>query len=225
VYELSAALRHNNHHPFPAVGMFLAVALPGAAYVDPSLMLLLPIIAVAVAGSLVIAMLRPSLDGALVDWALSLAGMLYVTLLLSYFVALRVHQGLSWMLIALICTWACDSFAYLVGKAIGRHPFAPRISPKKTWEGTIGGVVGATICGLLAVPLLNMPALAGLLLGCAIAVVAVAGDLAESFIKRQAAIKDSGSLIPGHGGALDRVDSLLFTVTLVYYVSIWWGRL
>ena len=225
VYEMTAALRHDNHHPFPAIGYFMAIALPCAAYLDSSLSALLPIIALAVAASLVMAMLRPRLEGALVDWALSLAGMLYVTLLLSYFVALRVHQGLPWILVALICTWACDSFAYLVGKAIGRHPFAPRISPKKTWEGTIGGIVAATVCGLIAVPLLNLPAFAGLLLGGAIAVVAVLGDLAESFIKRQVAIKDSGALIPGHGGALDRVDSLLFAVTLVYYVSIWWSRL
>lgn len=225
VYELSAALRHNNHHPLTVVGGFLAVALPCAAYIDQSLTLLLAVIALAIAASLVMAMLRPDREGALVDWALSIAGMLYVTLLLSYFVALRVHQGLPWILIGLLCTWACDSAAYLVGRAIGKHAFSPRISPKKTWEGTVGGVAAATLAGLLAMPLLNMPAAAGLLLGCAIAIAAVAGDLVESFIKRQLAIKDSGTLIPGHGGVLDRVDSLLFAVTLVYYVAIWWSRL
>ncbi len=224
VYELSSALRQAGHHPVPAGG-FLAVALPCIAYVDPSLTLLLPAIALTIAASLVVAMMRLTLDGAIVDWALSLAGMLYVTLPLAYFVALRVHQGLSWMLVALICTWTCDSAALLVGRTIGRHAFAPRISPKKTWEGTIGGVLVATVAGTVVAPLLNMPALAGLVLGCAIAVAAVVGDLAESFIKRQLAIKDSGSLIPGHGGVLDRVDSLLFTVPLVYYVSLWWSRL
>jgi phosphatidate cytidylyltransferase len=225
VFELVAALRSNNCRPLTAVGVFLAVGLPCAAYADATLSLMLPVIVGVLLASLVWSLLRPNLEGALADWALSLAGMLYVALLLSYFVALRqVDRGLQWILLAFLCTWACDSAAYLVGRAIGKHPFSPRISPKKTWEGTIGGVLAATLTGLLAMPLLDAPLALGLILGFAVALAAVAGDLAESFIKRQLSIKDSGTLIPGHGGVLDRVDSLLFALPLVYYVAIWWGR-
>jgi phosphatidate cytidylyltransferase len=179
----------------------------------------------ALTASLVLSFVQPDLEGALVGWALSLAGMLYVALPLSYFVALRqLDNGLRWIAIAFLCTWACDSAAYLVGRSIGRHAFSPRISPKKTWEGAVGGVVAATLTGLLAVPLLDAPTALAAILGCAIAIVAIAGDLVESFIKRQLGIKDSGTLIPGHGGVLDRVDSLLFAVPLVYYAAICWGR-
>ncbi len=224
VSELVTALRRDSQ-PLTIVGGFLAIALPCAAYLDASLAALLPVIVLAIMASLVLAMLRPIHDSALASWALSLAAMLYITLLLSFFVALRQRdQGLSWILLAFFCTWACDSAAYLVGGAIGKHAFAPLISPKKTWEGTVGGVVAGTLTGLLATPLLGLPPALGLLLGCAIAIVAVLGDLAESFIKRQLGIKDFGTLIPGHGGVLDRVDSLLFAAPLVYYVALCWGR-
>lgn len=224
-HELTTALRGKGFAPLPALPLALAVALPAAAYLDGSLAALAPIIVLAIAGSLVVAMARRTLDGALADWALSLAGGLYVAMPLAFFVALRqAEQGLLWMLVALACTWACDSFAYIVGRAVGRRLFAPRLSPKKTWEGTLGGVAAAAVAGLLAVPLVGMPWPAALGLGVAVAVVAIAGDLAESFIKRQLGIKDSGSLIPGHGGALDRLDSLLFAVPLVYYVALLWSR-
>lgn len=221
VHEFAAAMRQNGRRPLAAMGWGLAVALPCAAYADPTLTLMLPVLVLAVAGSLVFTLARPHLEGALDDWALSLSGMLYVTLLLAYFVALRqVDRGLQWILLALLCTWACDSAAYLVGRAIGKHLFAPRISPKKTWEGVVGGIAAAMAAGLLAVPLVGAHPVAALLLGGGVAAVAVVGDLAESFIKRQFGIKDFGTLIPGHGGVLDRVDSLLFAVPFVYYVYL-----
>ncbi len=224
VHELQAALRGRGHAPLAFPTYFLALALPAAAYADPSLALLVPATAVVIAASLVLSMTRRELDGALTDWGLSFATALYVALPLAYFVALRqLDRGVVWMLVALACTWACDSAAYVVGRAIGRRPFSPRLSPKKTWEGTLGGLGAATAAGLLTTPLLALPWAAALALGCAVGCAAIAGDLAESFIKRQLGVKDSGTLIPGHGGALDRLDSLLFAVPVVFYVAVLWG--
>ncbi len=222
IQELFAAFRQNGYRPLLLVQALLAVGLPAIAFFGHgSLAWVAPLVALTIAVSLVAAMARPELKGSLADWAVSLAGALYVALLLSYFVALRqADQGLRWILMAFLCTWACDSAAYLVGRTVGRRKFSPRISPNKTWEGTIGGVVGATLVGLLAVPLLGLPIWWALLMGAAVSVAAISGDLAESFIKRQLGIKDSGTLIPGHGGVLDRVDSLLFAVPLVYYVMV-----
>lgn len=227
IQELFAAFRQNGYRPLLLVQVLLAVGLPAIAYFGHfALGWMVPLVALAIPVSLVAAMARSDLKGSLADWAVSLAGALYIALLLSYFVALRqAEQGLLWMLMAFLCTWACDSAAYLVGRAVGKRKFSPRISPNKTWEGTIGGVIGATLTGLLAVPLLGLPVLWALLMGAAVSVAAISGDLAESFIKRQLGIKDSGTLIPGHGGVLDRVDSLLFAVPLVYYVMMVFGIL
>ncbi len=222
--ELYKALRQAGRRPLDVVGVFLAVALPGAAFADPTLALVPAVATIGIILSFVIVLVRSSVQGALEDWALSLAGSLYSAVLLAYFVALRQRsQGLEWMLLALLCTWACDSMAYLAGKALGRRPFAPRISPHKTWEGTVGGMMAAIAVGLLGAPLLGLPVWLCLLVGAAAGVAAIAGDLAESFLKRQLGIKDFSALIPGHGGVLDRIDSLLFVVPLVYYVALWWG--
>jgi len=157
-----------------------------------------------------------------VDWALSLAGALYVGWLASYFVLLReLPGGLGWVLLALFATWLCDSFAYTFGRTWGKRPFFPRISPKKTWEGTLGGWVGGTGTSLVIGRALGLSILEALTLGLAISLAATFGDLAESMIKRQVGVKDSGSLIPGHGGILDRMDSLLFVVVVVYYFVVW----
>ena len=123
--------------------------------------------------------------------------------------------------IMFIGTWASDSFAYFAGCAFGSHKLAPAISPNKTIEGFFGGLIGtiAVIVGigwLLAMPL---PQMAGL--GAAIAVLGTLGDLVESMMKRQTGIKDSGAIIPGHGGVWDRFDSVLFTAPLVYYYTVY----
>lgn len=157
-------------------------------------------------------------------WAAIVGAMAYVGILGSYLVLLRnLDDGESWVLLAVVSTWGADTCAYAVGKLIGRHKMAPSISPGKTWEGTIGGLIG----GLAVVVALNwpldLPVSTGqaVVLGLILPVVAVLADLGESKLKRGAGVKDTSALVPGHGGFLDRLDSLLFTVPLVYYFAVW----
>ncbi|CAA9284282.1 MAG: Phosphatidate cytidylyltransferase [uncultured Chloroflexi bacterium] len=185
---------------------------------------------------------RTDMRGRLVGWALTLAGTLYVAWLISHFQTLRLvgdaalDTGRGWVFYTLAATWCFDSGAYLFGSRFGRHKFMPHISPKKTWEGNIGGFVLCLLATVVArtplpdgtplladplgwsalpIPLWHVP-----LLALAMSAAAAAGDLAESMIKREAGAKDASELIPGHGGMLDRVDSLLFTVVLVYYYAV-----
>lgn len=159
---------------------------------------------------------------AFVRWALTMALALYLGYLPGLFLRLRaLDSGLNWLIIALLGTWICDSAAYFVGRAWGRHKLSPNISPKKTWEGAIAGFVTgiATVVGLGAW-LLDLPLGWGLLAGVLLVSGATVGDLAESVIKRQVGVKDSGQLIPGHGGALDRIDSLLYVIPLIYMFTL-----
>jgi phosphatidate cytidylyltransferase len=130
-------------------------------------------------------------------------------------------QGIYWIGLAFLTTWLCDSAAYFVGNWKGKHPFFERISPRKTREGAIAGLVTGTITGALVGLLLRIPVHVGVPLGLVISLAATFGDLAESLIKRQVGVKDSSDLIPGHGGALDRIDSLMFAVVIVYYFALW----
>jgi len=157
-------------------------------------------------------------------WAVSMAGALYLGLSLGYFFALlnwRTHDGhfgSRLLTVILLAVAACDIGAYFAGTAFGRHRFFPAISPKKTVEGAVAGAVAATALGGVLAPLMlgvSVPKALGL--GLLIAVVAQAGDLAESALKREAQVKDSSGLIPGHGGLLDRLDSLVFVAPASYF--------
>ena len=160
----------------------------------------------------------------LVDWGYTAAGAIYTGWTLSLFLRLRAgDDGLEWVLLAVLATFATDTGAFLVGRAIGRTRMAPRISPGKTWEGAVGGwlagvaaVVGLAV--LLDLPITQAEAVA---LGVMVGVVAQVGDLVESMLKRAAGVKDSGTLIPGHGGVLDRLDSVVFAIVVVYHFSVW----
>lgn len=157
-------------------------------------------------------------------------GTLYVAWLASHLVALRelpLHTGAPYELgfhavaFAFVTTWMADTGAYLVGSLMGRHKLAPRISPGKSVEGALGGVafaVGAGAWFAHAVMQGELAPAAGAALGGLAALVGLAGDLAESLMKRDAHVKDTSDAIPGHGGALDRFDSVLFSVPLLYYV-------
>lgn len=130
----------------------------------------------------------------------------------------NIDLGCALIWILFTCTWASDTFAYFVGSAIGSHKLAPSISPNKTVEGFLGSIFGTTLTGvvvghfLFGFPLIHMAAA-----GCLLAIVATLGDLVESSIKRFTGIKDSGFIIPGHGGVLDRFDSIFFTAPVFYY--------
>ena len=150
--------------------------------------------------------------------ALILAVGLYALLALTGYAQTHAAVERPWVLVALVPTWVGDTTAYLVGSLIGRRRLAPRISPGKTWEGTIAGFVGAALSTVAvfalafgAPPPAAIVALVAVLIGPA----GLVGDLAESALKRAAAVKDSGTLFPGHGGVLDRIDSLMGAAPLV----------
>jgi phosphatidate cytidylyltransferase len=152
----------------------------------------------------------------------------YAGLLPSSVVALRVHEsaGWQWVVLLFIVSWANDTLAYFAGRFLGKRPLAPRISPKKTWEGFWGGAVGS-IAGAVVVKLLFLPAVsipAVVVVGAGAAVLGPLGDLSESMLKRAAGVKDSGRVIPGHGGLLDRIDAVLFVAPWVVACAMWLGR-
>ncbi len=158
------------------------------------------------------------------DWTWVLAGLVYVGFLGSHLVLLRdLHDGRGWAIVTVFGTFATDTFAYFVGRSMGRIHIAPVMSPGKTLEGFGAALIG----GLLSVAVLvwitdvNINAGQALLLGLLLPLAAMTGDLAESFVKRGAGVKDTSGLVPGHGGILDRLDSILFTAPLVYYFVIW----
>lgn len=181
---------------------------------------------------LVVLVSRPSQRGAAEAWSLTLGGSLYAGWLLSLFVLLRnLPQGLSWVLLAVLSTFACDSAAYLVGRAWGNHKMVPHLSPGKTWEGAAGGFLAAVAAASLLTLVFNtyIPSMGialtlaqAFVLGGMIGILAQLGDLAESLLKRSVQAKDAGDLIPGHGGILDRLDSLLFAGTAAYFYARWW---
>jgi phosphatidate cytidylyltransferase len=148
---------------------------------------------------------------------------LYVAFLASLCVVLLSQNGGEWWVLAfIIVAVASDTGAYASGLAFGRHPMAPRISPKKTWEGFAGATLAAVVAGaVLGIFMLHIPWWAGVLFGAVILATATAGDLAESMIKRDLGIKDMSSWLPGHGGVLDRLDSILLSIVAalaMYYL-------
>ena len=160
----------------------------------------------------------------LTRWALALGGSLYLGLLLSFYASIFfLHQpdpnrfGLRTVIAVFGAIWIGDTTAMLVGMRFGRHRFFPRISPKKTVEGAVAELLASTVFFAIAGPFIGIGFPHNVILGLLIGVVAEMGDLVESQFKRSAGVKDASQLIPGHGGALDRIDSLLPVGVVVYY--------
>ena len=157
-------------------------------------------------------------------WAMGLAGALYVGMPFNYYLLLYTSHpnGLVWTLFTIFAVVVSDAAALLVGSRIGRHPFFAAISPRKTVEGAIAGLVGAVMVMLIGVSaVLGINPLHAIAIGLLVGTTALVGDLVESQMKRLAEVKDSSHLIPGHGGVLDRIDSILFPPILVYfYVTV-----
>ncbi len=191
-----------------------------------NLNLLMPLLLTsAVVLSLIWLLLRRQRGEVFTGWVWTITGIIYIGWLLGHLVALRgLDDGRNWVLFALLVTFASDTTAFFIGRTWGKHYLAPKISPNKTWEGAIAGVFGAIIASqlfILPTPL-NLPLNYGqaILLGLAVSVFGQLGDLIESLLKRNMGVKDSGRLIPGHGGFLDRLDSIVFAGIVVYYYAI-----
>ena len=156
-----------------------------------------------------------------------LPGLFYVAVMLSYIYQIRIEVGGVFKVwLVFICAWGCDTCAYCVGMLIGKHKLAPILSPKKSIEGGIGGILGAALIGVLYGLAINYwgNAAADILeyaiIGAVGGAISQIGDLAASAIKRYHNIKDYGKLIPGHGGILDRFDSVIFTAPIIFYLSL-----
>ena len=131
--------------------------------------------------------------------------------------------GLRWLLYVLFLVWTADTGAYFAGRAFGTHKLAPQVSPGKTWEGALGGLVLVAALGALAAPQLGKPAFSFAVVSVVIGAFSIVGDLSESMFKRYAGLKDSGHLIPGHGGLMDRIDSITAAAPLLLLASAWPG--
>jgi phosphatidate cytidylyltransferase len=173
-------------------------------------------------GALTLFTRRPIVE-ALPAAGISSSGLILIALPLTS--AIRLHgaeaDGPKLLMFVLVITWVGDTAAYFVGRAIGKHPLAPVLSPKKSWEGTVASIVGALLVAIVFARWLTVPL--PHLLGMAVVgnVAGQAGDLLESAYKRSAGVKDSGSLLPGHGGVLDRIDALILAIPVVWYYWIW----
>lgn len=234
--EVFRLLRVAGYGSLPILGVVLAAALVLDA-TFPDLLegsgMLLAAIGIILAA--VVSFTRPDPREGVVTWMTTVFGAFYVALLAfvvrlghaapavpngAPFAALDAERG--WILLLVFGVWAYDTGAYLIGKRFGRARFLTHLSPSKTYAGLVGGVVATTVVVALMCWGLGQSPMHGLVLGPLIALAAQAGDLAESAIKRAAGAKDSGTLIPGHGGMLDRIDSFLFAapVATLYVVAV-----
>lgn len=199
---------------FP-LGVFFAFSGTVLKQVDVNLVLSLALV-----GGLAAFLVVPGRRQGLGRWAMGMAGALYIGMPFNYYLLLYSSQphGLVWALFIIFAVVANDAAALLVGSRIGRRPFFPTISPRKTVEGAVAGVFGSVIVMVVGVSMIiGLQPLHAVVLGILVGVSAQVGDLVESQMKRIAEVKDSSNLIPGHGGVLDRLDSILFPPILVYF--------
>ena len=207
---------------FP-LGAFFAFSGTVLKEIDVTLVLALALVG-GLAGFLVVPGRRQGLG----RWAMGLAGALYIGMPFNFYLLLYTSKphGLVWTLFTILAVIANDAAALLVGSRIGRHPFFATISPHKTVEGAVAGVVASVVTMLIgASVIIGLPPLHAIAIGVLVGVSALVGDLVESQMKRIAEVKDSSNLIPGHGGVLDRLDSILFPPILVYFYVSMFGLL
>jgi len=186
------------------------------------------VLSLALVGGLAAFLVVPGRRQGLGRWAMGLAGALYIGMPFNYYLLLYTSQphGLIWTAFTIFAVIASDAAALLVGSRLGKHPFFATVSPHKTLEGAIAGVVAAVIVMLAGVTVvLGISPIHAIVLGFLVGTTAELGDLVESQMKRIAEVKDSSHLIPGHGGVLDRLDSILFPPILVYFYVSMFGLL
>ncbi len=223
IYELHSMMLHEGYHPLMLISLALSILFLVAAMLPQQRLLLLELgLSIALLITFPLLFFRKKLEGAMVDWSLTLAIAIYLGWPLSLLPLLRgfqvgVSNGFWWILTVLLGVWGFDTGAFFAGHFFGRHKLAPNISPGKTWEGVVGGLIISIAAALLFTTWpLGVPWYLSIVLGILIGVAATLGDLAESLIKRQTHVKESGQFMPGHGGILDRIDSLLFAIIVVF---------
>lgn len=219
-YEFYRMARIEGRSPHFLMGILAAVAYPLVALTGVAYVNLVTLVLIVSVCFWYIINVRTRLS----DVAVTVFGSLYAGLLISALVYIRhIGDGFDAALFTLCLfasVWINDSFAYVFGSLLGKHKLVPKISPKKSWEGFIAGVIGSTLIWIIPafIPSLNFPLPLAILTGVICGTVGVIGDLVESRIKRGAGVKDSGNLIPGHGGMLDRIDSLILVSITAYFI-------
>lgn len=226
-YEFYRMANFDRREPLIYLGLLWTLTLVlSPHYRSPDV---LPIVITATMLISLICLLRsPSKEGAFRNWAWTIVGALYVGWMLSYWLNLRgLEDGRNWVYLAMLTTFANDTGAFFIGRARGKHKLALAISEAKTWEGAIGGLICAILGAMVIAMVLNLISPFTfrywqiILLGFLVGLFAQLGDLVESLLKRNMGVKESGNLLPGHGGILDRFDSLIFVGAVVYYYVIW----
>jgi phosphatidate cytidylyltransferase len=233
----------NDRSPvWASAAVVVAVLLVAGATAGPAV--LLAALGIAMSGLLTLDLVTGRAEPTSADpglwrlrWPTGLAASTYAALPIALLVLIRgwagpdrvlasgaaLQYGAAWVIFTFTVVWAVDSAAFVVGRSLGRHVLWPRVSPRKTWEGTIAGLVAGPLAALAWSSALNL-GLPAPLLGLALAISAVVGDLAESQVKRAAGVKDASALLPGHGGLLDRLDSVGFAAVVVFFIGVLSGH-
>lgn len=220
-WEFFRLMRADGKLPNQITGIAFALALPLVALSNPVYLIGCVFLLLMFLGIWYVVNQRARIT----DLAVTVFGVLYTSLMLCAIVMIRDAALPGWgaailTIGVMLSVWANDSFAYLVGSRFGRHPLVPKISPKKSWEGLVGGILGSVLIWLVLalIPQTHVTWQVALVAGVACGITGVVGDLVESRIKRGAGVKDSGNIMPGHGGLLDRSDSMLFVAITAYFV-------
>jgi len=226
-YEFYRMANFDKREPLLYLGLLWALALvlsPHYRNID----VLPTVITATILISLIWLLCRSPREQTFRNWAWTIGGALYVGWMLSYWLDLRsLADGRSWVYLAMLTIFANDTGAFFAGRTRGRHKLLPAISPAKTWEGAIGGLISAILGAIVITIILNhispftFEYWQIILLGFLVSLFAQLGDLVESLLKRNMGVKESGNLLPGHGGILDRFDSLIFVGAVVYYYVVW----
>ncbi|MFH1239198.1 MAG: phosphatidate cytidylyltransferase [bacterium] len=216
--EFYSLVQKHGYVPFKVIGVLTAMILVLSVYLNMDTKIFLTTFILLL---FLMRLYTLKIEGAILDISITVLGVIYVGWLISYLISLRQlpFWGREYTYLVFITTWSVDNGAYVVGMTMGKHKAIPQISPHKSSEGMIGGIIGGFLAVLAAkwlfIPHLDYIHCLGI--GLALGIIGQLGDLSESLLKRDAQVKDTSNFLPGHGGILDRFDSLLFTAPALYY--------
>lgn len=234
IQEYTSLLKHQGMRPQTPVMLFISLVLAVFIYCMNNCPNLFPgnplqhserVLAIALLAAFAIIfsneLIRGTPEEGLVNVAVNLFGTVYIGFMFAYMLLLRFipgEDGLIYLLFTVLVTWFNDTSAYFIGTKFGKHKLSPRISPKKSVEGSLAGLLGGIVAAVGLGIVYHKPLLIMGSMGVVVVLAGQFGDLIESIIKRNAGVKDSGNFLPGHGGVLDRFDSLLMAAPVVYYM-------